>query len=286
MTLEGRRLAVPFGVALVFWGLPIALIAPRPYLPGRDPAARGRRRRQQRRGRRRLHAPPAHRPGRAARPARSASSGALAMGAVALGSIAAPAVVAAVGPRAAFGVVGAILPAGRPCSAGGGCARSTGRWLAPAAELDARRRRADVRAALARREGAPRRQADADLTWTPGEVVVRAGDTGDRFYIVDSGELEIANGAHAQRRGRATSSARSRCCATCRAPRPSGRPRRRSCSRSSATTSWPPSRPLRGARRRRGNRRTAAQPGQSASSLSRHRLLRERPGGRLLRLGG
>src|SRR5918911_3967636 len=33
MSLGGGRLAVPFGLALVFWGLPIALIAPRPYLP-------------------------------------------------------------------------------------------------------------------------------------------------------------------------------------------------------------------------------------------------------------
>src|SRR6266511_5960964 len=31
MPLGGRRLAVPFGLALVFWGLPIALMAPRPY---------------------------------------------------------------------------------------------------------------------------------------------------------------------------------------------------------------------------------------------------------------
>ena len=31
MALDGRRLAVPFGLALVFWGLPIVLIAPRPY---------------------------------------------------------------------------------------------------------------------------------------------------------------------------------------------------------------------------------------------------------------
>ena len=31
-TLSSRRLAVPFGVALVFWGLPIALVAPKPYL--------------------------------------------------------------------------------------------------------------------------------------------------------------------------------------------------------------------------------------------------------------
>src|SRR5207248_2501340 len=30
MALDGRRLAVPFGLALVFWGVPIALIAPRP----------------------------------------------------------------------------------------------------------------------------------------------------------------------------------------------------------------------------------------------------------------
>ena len=32
MALEGRRLAVPFGIALVFWGVPIMLIAPRPDL--------------------------------------------------------------------------------------------------------------------------------------------------------------------------------------------------------------------------------------------------------------
>ena len=33
MTLGGQRLAVPFGVALVFWGLPIALMGPLPDLP-------------------------------------------------------------------------------------------------------------------------------------------------------------------------------------------------------------------------------------------------------------
>ena len=30
MTLGGRRLAVPFGIALIFWGAPIALIGPLP----------------------------------------------------------------------------------------------------------------------------------------------------------------------------------------------------------------------------------------------------------------
>ena len=109
MTLEGRRLAVAFGLALVFWGLPLILIAPRP--------------------------------GFAAAIVLLAIVGAansvedvavftllqrlvpddvltrvlgvlwgLAMGAVAIGSIAAPVLVEAIGPRAAFVVVGAILP--------------------------------------------------------------------------------------------------------------------------------------------------------------------------------
>jgi CRP-like cAMP-binding protein len=30
----------------------------------------------------------------------------------------------------------------------------------------------------------------------PGEVVVRAGEAGDRFYVVADGELEIVNGVH------------------------------------------------------------------------------------------
>jgi Na+/melibiose symporter-like transporter len=33
MTLQSRRLAFALGVALIFWGLPIALLAPKPYLP-------------------------------------------------------------------------------------------------------------------------------------------------------------------------------------------------------------------------------------------------------------
>src|SRR5439155_2217302 len=33
LTLEGKRLASVLGVAIAFWGLPIALVAPRPWLP-------------------------------------------------------------------------------------------------------------------------------------------------------------------------------------------------------------------------------------------------------------
>jgi CRP-like cAMP-binding protein len=31
---------------------------------------------------------------------------------------------------------------------------------------------------------------------SPGEIVVRAGEAGDRFYVVADGELEIVNGVH------------------------------------------------------------------------------------------
>ena len=60
VSLRGERLAPPFAWALVFWGIPIMLIAPLPYPVRRDRPARGDRRREQRRRRRRVHAPPAH----------------------------------------------------------------------------------------------------------------------------------------------------------------------------------------------------------------------------------
>jgi MFS family permease len=190
MTLGGRRLAVPFGLALVFWGLPIALMAPRPYF--------------------------------AAAIVLLAIVGAansvedvavftllqrivpdalltrvlglvwgLAMGAVAVGSIAAPAVVAAVGPRLALILVGSILPL--LTIAAYRRLVEIDKTVAPAPELElleevpmfsplsiAAKER--VAASLVR------------LSVPSGQLVIRAGDTGDRFYIVDDGEFDIEGG--------------------------------------------------------------------------------------------
>ena len=193
MTLGGRRLAVPFGLALVFWGLPIALMAPRPYF--------------------------------AAAVVLLAIVGAansvedvavftllqrivpdalltrvlgllwgLAMGAVAVGSIAAPVVVAAVGPRVALIVVGSILPL--LTIAAYQRLVEIDKTVVPAPELElleevpmfsplsiAAKER--VAASLVR------------LSVPSGELVIRAGDVGDRFYIVDDGEFDIdAGGFH------------------------------------------------------------------------------------------
>ena len=193
MTLGGRRLAAPFGLSLVFWGAPITLMAPRPYF--------------------------------AAAVVLLAIVGAansvedvtvftllqrlvpnemltrvlglvwgLAMGGVAIGSIAAPAIVRAVGPRPAFVFVGSILPL---------LALLTYRQLvgidrtvAPAPELEL----IDHVPMFSPLSIATKEQVAASLlpiSVPAGEVVIRAGEAGDRFYIVADGELDIdANGRH------------------------------------------------------------------------------------------
>jgi MFS family permease len=193
MTLGGRRLAAPFGLSLVFWGAPITLMAPRPYF--------------------------------AAAVVLLAIVGAansvedvtvftllqrlvpnemltrvlglvwgLAMGGVAIGSIAAPAIVRAIGPRPAFVFVGSILPL---------LALLTYRKLveidrtvAPAPELEL----IDHVPMFAPLSIATKEQVAASLlpiSVPAGEVVIRAGDAGDRFYIVADGELDIdADGRH------------------------------------------------------------------------------------------
>ena len=187
MTLGGQRLAVPFGVALVFWGLPIALMGPLPDLPFallmlavvgaansvEDVAAFTLLQRLI--------------------PDRILTRvfgvlWSLAMGGVALGSIAAPALVEAVGPQEAFVAVGAILPL---------LTLATYRRLA-AIDRDA----APVpELALVQQVpmfqplsvAAKERVAAnlASLSVPAGAVVISAGERGDSFYLVDDGTLEI-----------------------------------------------------------------------------------------------
>jgi MFS family permease len=190
MTLSGRRLAGPFALSLVFWGVPIALIAPRPYLvvalvmlavvgaanSVEDVA-----------GFTLLQ--------------RTVADDALtrvlglfwgvAMGAVALGSLAAPALVAALGPRTAFLLVGAILPLVTLAA----YSRLTGldRARAPDAELEVIDR-VPMFAPLS--VSAKERLAKKliPISVGAGEEVVRAGDVGDRFYIVREGEFDVEIG--------------------------------------------------------------------------------------------
>ena len=191
MTLEGRRLAVPFGIALMFWGAPLVLIAPRPDLAAATflLAIVG--------------------------AANSVEDVALftllqrivpddilarvlglfwglAMGGVAIGSIAAPAVANAVGPRTAFVVIGSILPllaivAYRRLV-------EMDRTLLPAAEL-ALIEKVPMFAPLS---VAAKERIAANLvpiSVSAGDVVIRRGDRGDRFYIVGDGEFHIDAGS-------------------------------------------------------------------------------------------
>jgi MFS family permease len=193
MTLGGRRLAVAFGLALVCWGVPIALIAPWPDLTVAILllAVVG-----------------------AANSVEDVAVftllqrivpdevltrvlgivWALAMGGVAVGSIAAPALVEGIGPRAAFVVIGSILPL---------LTLLTYRRLAeidsavaPAPELELIERVpmfAPLSVAAKERVAA----SLVPLSVHAGELVIRAGETGDRFYIVGDGELDIsAAGLH------------------------------------------------------------------------------------------
>ncbi|HET8651372.1 MAG TPA: MFS transporter [Gaiellaceae bacterium] len=188
MTLGGRRLAIAFGFALVFWGLPILLMGPSPQLV------------------------PAIILLAVVGAANSVEDVAgftllqrlvpdqtltrvlgvtwsLAMGGVALGSIAAPALVGAVGPRAAFIAIGAILPllslaAYRRLA-------EIDRAVAPAPELELIEQvPMFAPLSVAAKERIAGRLVPVSVE--PGELVIRAGEVGDRFYIVGDGALEIS----------------------------------------------------------------------------------------------
>jgi MFS family permease len=190
MMLKSRRLAVTFAIALVFWGVPIMLMAPGPSFVGalvllaivglansvEDVAAVTLLQRLV--------------------PDETLTSvfGVMwgpAMGAVALGSIITAPVVAAVGLRIALIAVGMILPL---------LALAKYRRLA---KIDAAVAPAEEQELIARvpifapLSIAVKERLAASLvpvSVDAGEVVISAGDVGDRFYIVRDGELDIDAG--------------------------------------------------------------------------------------------
>jgi MFS family permease len=187
MTLKGGRLAVPFGLALVLWGLPIALIAPRPAFVAaavllaivgaansvEDVALFTLLQR----------IIPDHVLTRAL-----GVFWGIAMGAVAVGSIVAPLIVEAIGPRPALIAVGSILPVLTLVSYGR--LREIDRTVVPAPELEL----IEQVPMFAPLSVATKERIAANLvrvSVSAGEVVIRAGLAGDRFYIVGDGTLEI-----------------------------------------------------------------------------------------------
>jgi MFS family permease len=192
--LEGRRLAVTLGVALVFWGVPIALIAPASFLATallllavvgaansiEDVAAFTLLQRIV--------------PDDVLTRVLGLLWG-LAMGGVALGSIVAPAVVRLAGPRAALVAVGAILPvltllAWRRLVE---VDKTTPGPTAELAVIDSVEMLTPL--SLAAKEHLA--TALVPVSVPAGEIVISAGERGDRFYIVADGELEIVgDGLH------------------------------------------------------------------------------------------
>ena len=190
-TLGGRRLAVVFGVALVFWGVPIALMAPSTFLATallllavvgaansiEDVASFTLLQRIV--------------PDDVLARAFGAIWG-LAMGGVALGSIVAPAVVSLMGPQAALVVVGMILPVlallawSRLVAIDRAVPRPTGELTM----IDHVLMFAPL--SLAAKEHLA--TALIPMSIPAGDVVIRANDPGDCFYIVKNGEFEILAG--------------------------------------------------------------------------------------------
>jgi MFS family permease len=193
MTLGGRRLAVAFGLALVFWGLPIALIgssADLAFAIGMLAVVGAANSVEDVAGFTLLQRlVPDQLLTRVL-----GVTWSLAMGGVAIGSIAAPVLVEAVGPRAALVVVGCVLP----LLSLGAYRRlvQIDETVAPAPELEL----IDHVPMFAPLSIAAKERLAANLvplTVEADQLVIRAGEVGDRFYIVGNGALDIsADGAH------------------------------------------------------------------------------------------
>jgi MFS family permease len=186
-TLHSNRLARVFALSLLGWGLPIALVAPRPellaavVLLGIVGAANSV---EDVSGFTLLQ--------RAIRDdALSSVLGLIwgaAMGAVALGSVVAPILVRELGARSAFVLVGLLLPV--LTIAGFRRMRSLDALAAPTRQqLLVDRVPMFAPLSLAAKERLATRLLRFDVP--AGATVMRAGDVGDRFYIVDSGVVRI-----------------------------------------------------------------------------------------------
>jgi Cyclic nucleotide-binding domain len=118
------------------------------------------------------------------------------MGAVAIGSVVTPAVVAAVGPRAAFVVAGGVLPVLVLLSWRGLAAIDHAAVARPELAVVDRVQIFAPLSVAAKEHLAARLVA---VRVASGEVVIRSGDVGDRFYVVDEGELDVeAGGTHSR----------------------------------------------------------------------------------------
>jgi CRP-like cAMP-binding protein/predicted MFS family arabinose efflux permease len=186
-TLGSARLARVFALSLLGWGLPIVLVAPRPelvaalFLMGIVGAANSV---EDVAGFTLLQ--------RAIRD--DALSGVLgliwgaAMGALALGSVLAPVLVRELGARSAFVIVGLLLPV--LTIAGFRRMRALDEVAAPTRQqllVDDVPMFAPL--SLAAKERLATKLFPLDVP--AGETIVRAGDVGDRFYIVDSGTVRV-----------------------------------------------------------------------------------------------
>jgi CRP-like cAMP-binding protein/predicted MFS family arabinose efflux permease len=198
-TYHGHRLARVFALSLFGWGLPLVLVAPSPELVvvvvllGIVGAANSV---EDVSGFTLLQ--------RAIRD--NALSGVLgliwgaAMGAVALGSIAAPILVRELGARSAFVLVGFLLPV--LTIAGFRRMRALDQVATPSRQqLLVNDVPMFVPLSLAAKERLAAKLLPLDIR--AGETIVRAGDVGDRFYIVDSGtvSVELGNGDKHHRAG-------------------------------------------------------------------------------------
>jgi len=116
----------------------------------------------------------------------------LAMGTAAIGSFVAPAVLSLIGTRPSFLVIGALLPLLVLLSYRGISEMDSG--VAPASQLGLVERIAVfMPLSLVAKERIAAHLIQVEVA--AGETVIRAGDPGDRFYVIDEGELTIDAGS-------------------------------------------------------------------------------------------